>query len=83
MSAGSVSPRGGACQNQHTRSQSGFSSEPKKTTIADKIDTHILAKQSEGLSNSTRRKLKYQLGLFERYMSDLSTFFPHEIPTDE
>ena len=40
--------------------------QPKKVTVADKIATHILAKQSEGLSNSTRRKLKYQLGLFEQ-----------------
>jgi hypothetical protein len=57
--------------------------QPKKATIADKIATHILAKQSEGLSNSTRRKLKYQLGLFEQFMSDRSKFFPHEITTDE
>ncbi|HZW93564.1 MAG TPA: hypothetical protein VFF64_11495 [Candidatus Eremiobacteraceae bacterium] len=57
--------------------------QPKKATIADKIDTHILAKQSEGLSNSTRRKLKYQLGLFDQYMSDRSKFFPHEITTDD
>ena len=27
--------------------------QPKKATVADKIATHILAKQSEGLSNST------------------------------
>jgi integrase/recombinase XerD len=57
--------------------------QPKKTTIADKIATHILAKQSEGLSNSTRRKLKYQLGLFEQYLADRSKFFPHEITTDD
>ena len=57
--------------------------QPKKTTIADKIATHIVAKQSEGLSNSTRRKLAYQLGLFERYMSDRSKFFPDEITTDD
>jgi len=57
--------------------------QPKKPTIADKIETHIVAKQSEGLSNSTRRKLKYQLGLFERYMADHSKFFPHEITTDD
>jgi integrase len=57
--------------------------QPKKATIADKIATHILAKQSEGFSNSTRRKLKYQLGLFERWMADRSKFFPHEITTDD
>jgi hypothetical protein len=55
--------------------------QPKKATVADK--THILAKQSEGLSNSTRRKLKYQLGLFEQYLTDRSKFFPHEITTDD
>lgn len=57
--------------------------QPKKITITDKVDTHILAKTSEGLSNSTRRKLKYQLGLFERYMADRSKFFPNEITTDD
>lgn len=57
--------------------------QPKKPTIKDKIETHILAKQSEGLSNSTRRKLKYQLGLFEQYMADRSKFFPPEITTDD
>jgi integrase/recombinase XerD len=57
--------------------------QPKKATVADKIATHILAKQSEGLSNSTRRKLKYQLGLFEQYLADRSKFFPHEITTDD
>ena len=56
--------------------------QPKKATIADKVATHILAKQT-GLSNSTRRKLKYQLGLFEQFMSDRSKFFPHEITTDD
>jgi hypothetical protein len=50
--------------------------QPKKPTVADKIET-------EGLSNSTRRKLKYQLGLFERYLADRSKFFPHEITTDD
>ena len=57
--------------------------QPKKATVADKIASHILAKQSEGLSNSTRRKLKYQLGLFEQYLADRSKFFPHEITTDD
>jgi integrase len=57
--------------------------ETTKPTIADKIETHILAKQSEGLSNSTRRKLKYQLGLFEQFMSGRSKFFPPEITTDD
>ena len=55
----------------------------KKPSIRDKIDTHILGKQSEGLSNSTRRKLQYQLGLFEQCMADRSKFFPHEITTDD
>jgi integrase len=59
------------------------SAQPKKPTIADKIETHILAKQSEGLSNSTRRKLKYQLGLFDQFMAGRSKFFPHEVTTDD
>jgi integrase len=57
--------------------------QPKKPTIADKIETHLLAKQSDGLSNSTRRKLVYQLGLFDQFMSDRSKFYPHEITTDD
>jgi integrase len=57
--------------------------QPKKATIADKIETFILSKQTEGLSKSTRRKLKYQLGLFERFMVARSKFFPDEITTDD
>lgn len=57
--------------------------QPKKATIADKIETFIVAKQTEGLSNSTRRKLKYQLGLFEQFMAARSKYFPAEITTDE
>jgi len=34
--------------------------QPKKPTVAGKVATHILAKHSEGLSNWTQRKLKYQ-----------------------
>jgi|1185.fasta_scaffold12304_3 hypothetical protein len=35
------------------------------------------------LSTSTRRKLKYQLGLFEQYLAARSKFFPHEMTADE
>ncbi len=58
--------------------------EPRRQpTIADKIETFIIAKQTEGLSNSTRRKLKYQLGLFEQFMASRSKYFPDEIATDD
>ena len=57
--------------------------QPKMPTIADKIETFIIAKQTEGLSTSTRRKLKYQLGLFEQFMAGRSIFFPAEVTTED
>jgi integrase len=48
-------------------------------TIAAAIDTHITAKQSEGVSAGTIKKLRYQLGLFERFMAARRKFFPSEI----
>ncbi|MFZ0760678.1 MAG: hypothetical protein WAM69_12075, partial [Candidatus Sulfotelmatobacter sp.] len=57
--------------------------EVKKRTVADEIETHLAAKKSEGLSAATIRKLKYQLGTFEQFLSARSKFFPSEIiPAD-
>ncbi len=52
-------------------------------TIKQSIETFLLAKQGERLSNATIRKLRYQLNLFDSFMGDRSRFFPSEItPTD-
>ena len=52
-------------------------------TIAQAVETFLLAKEGEGLSKATMRKLRYQLPLFEQFMSTRSRFFPSEItPTD-
>lgn len=52
-------------------------------TIKQSIETFLLAKEGERLSNATIRKLRYQLNLFESFMAERSRFFPSEItPTD-
>ena len=52
-------------------------------TIKQSIETFLLAKQGERLSNATIRKLRYQLNLFDSFMAGRSRFFPSEItPTD-
>jgi integrase len=57
-------------------------SETQKT-IKQSIETFLLAKHGERLSNATIRKLRYQLNLFDTFMGDRSRFFPSEItPTD-
>jgi integrase len=43
------------------------------------IETFLSAKESENVGDSTMRKLRYQLGLFESFMSERSKFFPGEI----
>ena len=48
-------------------------------TIAAAVETLLSAKESENVSDSTMRKLRYQLGLFEKFMSSRSRFFPGEI----
>ena len=39
--------------------------EPKRQTVAQAIETFITAKQSEGASTGTIRKLRQQLGMLE------------------
>jgi len=48
-------------------------------TISQSIETFILAKEGEGLSPATIRKLRYQLSLFDSFMVERSRFFPAEI----
>jgi len=55
----------------------------KRPTVTQCVETFITAKQGEGCSPSTIRKLRYQLGAFERFLAERSKFFPLEItPTD-
>ena len=54
-------------------------SQSKQPTIAQALDTFITAKESEGVSPATVRKLKFQIGQFEQFMAERSKFFPSEI----
>lgn len=51
----------------------------KRRTVKQEIATHLSAKTGEGLSPATLRKLKYQLGLFQKFLTARSKFFPSEI----
>jgi len=48
-------------------------------TIEQLLQTFITAKQTEGCTNSVIRKLRFQLGMFQRFMAERSKFFPREI----
>jgi site-specific recombinase XerD len=48
-------------------------------TVEQCVETFISGKETEGLSHPTLRKLRYQLGEFERFMTSRSRFFPNEI----
>ena len=52
-------------------------------TIADAIQTFIRGKESENLSPATIRKLRYQLNLFEQFMTSCSKFYPADITAQE
>ena len=54
-----------------------------KPSIAQAVETFITAKESEGVSRSTIRKLRDQLGRFEEFMSARSKFFPAEITAQD
>ena len=53
--------------------------EAKHATIQQAIDTFITRKEGQGLTASTIRKLRYQLGQFNEFMEKRSKFFPAEI----
>ena len=58
-------------------------SELKRQTIAQAIEVFVTAKQSEGATTGTIRKLRQQLGMLEEFLSERSKFFPGQItPTD-
>jgi site-specific recombinase XerD len=53
--------------------------EGEKPTIEQVVETFISGKETEGLSRPTIRKLRFQLGQFERFMSSRSKFYASEI----
>jgi integrase len=53
--------------------------ESENPTIEQAIETFISGKTTEGLSAATLRKLRYQFGEFERFMSSRTKFYPKEI----
>jgi integrase len=53
--------------------------EAKHATIQQAIKTLITAKEGEGVSGTTIRKLRYQLGQFNEFMEKRGKFFPAEI----
>jgi hypothetical protein len=56
----------------------------KRRTVADEIGTHLKVKRIDGrFSRATERKLTYQLGLFEQFLSSRSRFFPGDITADD
>jgi integrase len=57
--------------------------EAKHQTIAQAVETFITAKESEGVSKATIRKLRSQLGQFEQFMAARSKFFPVEITAQD
>jgi integrase len=52
-------------------------------TIAQYIETVFRAKESENIRHSTLRKLRYQLGLFERFLAGRSKFVPRDITSQD
>jgi integrase len=51
----------------------------EQQTIAQAVKTFITRKESENVTESTIRKLRYQLSLFEQFMSARSKFYPADI----
>jgi integrase/recombinase XerD len=52
-------------------------------TIEAYIQTYVLSKVGEDRSNETVRKLKFQLGQFEKFMASRSKFYPTDITTKD
>ena len=48
-------------------------------TIEAYIQTYVLSKVGENRSNETVRKLRFQLGMFEKFMASRSKFYPTDI----
>jgi integrase len=47
------------------------------------VETHLQAKEGENVSKATRRKLKYQLGLFEEFMEKRGKHYAHQIEKED
>src|SRR5439155_23474791 len=52
-------------------------------TNASAIQTFIRSKESENLSSATIRKLRYQLNMFEQFMTSRSKFYPADITAQD
>jgi site-specific recombinase XerD len=78
---GIAEEKGRDLQKQLEAGQTGraIAPEAKQPTIQQALETVITAKESENISKATIRKLRYQLGQFEQFMSKRSKFFPAEI----
>jgi site-specific recombinase XerD len=55
----------------------------KRQTVEQSIETFITAKEGEGISAGTIRKLRYQLGTFKEFLANRSKFFPAEITKED
>jgi site-specific recombinase XerD len=51
----------------------------KRATVAQALETFIQAKEGEGCSTATIRKLRNQITGLERFLAERSKFFPNEI----
>lgn len=58
-------------------------SEAKRATIGQALETFIQAKEGEGCSSATTRKLRNQIGDLDRFLAERSKFFPAEITTTD
>jgi integrase len=57
--------------------------EAKQSTIREQVESFVRSKESQNITKPTIRKLRYQLGLFEKFLADRLKFFPNDIaPTD-
>jgi integrase/recombinase XerD len=73
--------------------EAGFAGDPtvpvlgvtaeKRPAVADAIKTFLKSKESENVSASTIRKIKYQLGLFEAFFAKQSKFCLDEITPED
>jgi len=55
----------------------------KQRTIAEAIETYLTAKETENITPRRVKKLRFQLGQFERFMADRGKYFPAEITAED
>src|SRR5204863_1115285 len=69
--------------NGATSSPSPAAKHSAKATIAQAVSTFITRKESENINAATIRKLRYQLNLFEGFMSARTKFYPADITPND